>query len=639
MNKWSIVICAVVCMLLSAVCLIVALLGASSAADGKFDKKLGMTSPNGKIRFQCEMNVDNIPSLNVYYLNDNKWVKTLHIPHFGLTESSSEYLQFQGASEPATINDNYTMPFGKRLHCTNSATERIFNFIDHSGRIQDVIVRAYNDGVVFRYKLAQGYTECTNLEEQTTYAFDSSMNRWLQRYDVSYEKFFPLNPAEQIDCQWAYPSLFEIQNELFVLLSEADLKANNSASSLITIDKSVSYKIHNDENPTKMSNGWETPWRVAHIGSLGTIVESTLTTDVSEPCKLRNTKWIEPGTVSWIYWAYNHGSKDYQIVKQYIDMAAKLHLPYMLIDAEWDEMGNGGDINTAIAYAKQKGVKLLIWYNSTTNWIDYAPGPKYRLNNIEDREKEFKWLQDNGIAGVKIDFFEGDKQRAIEYSIDLIECAAKYNLLVNLHGATMPRGWQRTYPNLMTTEAVLGAEWYNNAPFLTNKAAAHNATLPFTRGVVGSMDYTPCTFSDSQFPHITTHAHELALTILFESALLHLADRPSSYLSQPKFIQYFLSKLPTIWDDTKFIGGYPGEYIVMARQYNNRWYIAGINGTDSAKEIDLDLSILNLKNTRFMLITDNNDEQQKWNFKKLSGEELPKTITCLPRGGFVLVQK
>ncbi len=186
--------------------------------------------------------------------------------------------------------------------------------------------------------------------------------------------------------------------------------------------------------------------------------------------------------------------------------------PYSLIDWEWDQMGNGGNLEDAVKYAHERGVKPLLWYNSSTNWL--GPTPLYRLNKPEDRAKEYEWLNKLGISGIKVDFFAGDSISSMDYYIDLLEDAAKYKLMVNLHGATIPRGWQRTYPHLMSVEAVYGAEWYNNNGVLTNQAAAHNATLPFTRNVVGPMDYTPGTFSDSQHPHITTYAHELALPVI-----------------------------------------------------------------------------------------------------------------------------
>ena len=324
-------------------------------------------------------------------------------------------------------------------------------------------------------------------------------------------------------------------------------------------------------------------------------------------------------------------------------MAATLHLPYVLIDAEWDQMdqlasNEGKTIEDAIAYAKEKGVKPMIWYNSSVGWVDGAPTPKYRLNKPEDREKEFAWCEKLGVAGVKIDFFSGDNQMNMDYCLDLLESAARHHLLVNFHGATIPRGWQRTWPNLMSTEGVYGAEWYNNVPTFTAKAAAHNATLPFTRNVIGPMDYTPCAFSDSQHPHITTHAHELALTVLFESGLQHLADKPESYLAQPHEVQDFFSHLPAVWDETRFISGYPGESVVLARRSGDTWYIAGINGTDEPKAPPL-LSRRGLgwsDQPHITAFLDAGDRAWKI-LPKVS--ELPEKVVCRPRGGFVYIVK
>ena len=225
----------------------------------------------------------------------------------------------------------------------------------------------------------------------------------------------------------------------------------------------------------------------------------------------------------------------------------------------------------------------------------------------------------------------------MDYCQDLLESAARHHLLVNFHGATIPRGWQRTYPNLLSTEGVYGAEWYNNVATFTQQAARHNATLPFTRNVVGPMDYTPCTFSDSQHPHITTNAHELALTVLFESGLQHLADRPESYLTQPAEVQQFLTSLPAAWDETRLLSGYPGEYVVMARRCGQTWYIAGINGTDTAKVITLTVGAMLPKASQAKLFLDSTDAQQKWELSTIAGSQLPDAISCQPRGGFVAV--
>ena len=317
-------------------------------------------------------------------------------------------------------------------------------------------------------------------------------------------------------------------------------------------------------------------------------------------------------------------------------MAVTLKLPYVLIDAEWDEMNKvasnaGKTIEDAVAYANAKGVKPLIWYNSSIGWINGAPGPKFRLNKPEDREKEFAWCEKIGVAGVKIDFFSGDNQANMDYCQDLMESAARHHLLVNFHGAPIPRGWQRTYPNLLSTEGVYGAEWYNNVPTFTNKAASHNATLPFTRNVVGPMDYTPCAFSDSQHPHITSKAHELALTVLFESGLQHLADRPESFLSQPQAVQDFLGQLPTVWDETRYVSGYPGQSAVLARRSGNTWYVAGVNGSDQPQTLATNLNFI--KKGSAKLFADDGNGQ--WSINTIS--KLPSQIACQPSGGFVLV--
>lgn len=322
-----------------------------------------------------------------------------------------------------------------------------------------------------------------------------------------------------------------------MLITEANIRRGHCGSFLYNGDNRDNYQVRLGDKKLAFSGVWESPWRLLIAGSLADITESTLVTDVSDPSKVEDTEWIKPGMVSWIYWAYNHGSQDYQIVKEYIDLAVKMKWPYDLIDWEWDVMRNGGNIQDAVKYALSQGVKPLVWYNSSTNWI--GPGPLFRLNKKADREKEYKWLSDMGVAGIKVDFFSGDSVSTMNYYIDLLEDAVKYKLMLNFHGATIPRGWQRTYPHMMSVEGVYGAEWYNNTPVLTNRAAEHNATLPFTRNVVGPMDYTPGTFSDSQHPHITSYGHELALPIIFESALQHMPDRPSVYYDMPEPVKSY----------------------------------------------------------------------------------------------------
>ena len=568
-----------------------------------------LTSPNGKVT----MTVENGKATLMF--NQQKVMD--------MTGDFSPVTQ-----APSTVTADYTMLAGKRRHCANEANEY------QSGSLT---VRLYNDGVAIRESQAS----------TLTYLIPEGMKRWMEQWTDSYEGFFPLSTtykvqpvpsfsgisksAEGYNNRWGYPALLEAFSQkgakVFALITEANILKGNSASCLF--NDGERYRVVPDEaQPSTIS---PQPWRVIIVGSLADIVESTLVTDVSEPSKIADTSWIHPGVVSWVYWAYNHGSNDYQIIKQYVDLAVSLHLPYVLIDAEWDGMKDGYTIEHAIRYAKAMGVKPLIWYNSSVGWVDGAPTPKFRLNKPEDREKEFAWCERLGVAGVKIDFFSGDNQKNMDYCIDLLECAARHHLLVNFHGATVPRGWQRTYPNLLSTEGVYGAEWYNNVPTFTDKAASHNATLPFTRNVIGPMDYTPCAFSDSQHPHITSHAHELALTVLFESGLQHLADRPESFLSQPAEIRQFLSTLPAAWDDTRFVCGYPGEYAVLARRSGDTWYLAGINGTDQPKTILLPTGGWNKgKKGNVTVYADGS------NWQISTRRDVPKSIKCIPRGGFIV---
>ena len=544
---------------------------------------------------------------------------------------------------PSRIKADYQMLIGKRLHCTNEANEYSMG---------NLVMRLYNDGLAFRYEY-KGLQNVKAPAEQTAYIIPEGIKRWMLQWSDGYEGFYPMSttanvkalggfggstPQNRLNNHWGYPLLMEPADDVFALITEANIERRQSASSLF--NEGERFSVVPDKNDLQLTGDWHTPWRVVIIGHLADIVQSTLVTDVSEPSQLTDTSWIKPGVVSWVYWAYNHGSNDYSIIKKYVDLAVALKLPYVLIDAEWDEMNKvasneGKNIEDAVAYAKSKGIKPLIWYNSSIGWINGAPGPKFRLNKAEDREKEFAWCEKIGVAGVKIDFFSGDNQENMDYCIDLMESAARHHLLVNFHGAPIPRGWQRTYPNLLTTEGVYGAEWYNNVPTFTKKAASHNAILPFTRNVIGPMDYTPCAFSDSQHPHITSHAHELALTVLYESGLQHLADRPESFLAQPAEVQQFLSHLPNVWDDTRYVAGYPGESAVLARRSGNTWYVAGINGTDEEQTISIPLKGIVKKAKNIYLFADSNDKNNPWNIT--TERRLPSAVTCQPRGGFVLV--
>jgi alpha-glucosidase len=315
-----------------------------------------------------------------------------------------------------------------------------------------------------------------------------------------------------------------------------------------------------------------------------------------------------------------------------------MNWPYTLLDWEWDAMTNGGNVEDAAKYIVSKGVKPLIWYNSGGNHTWVSATPKDRMLTHENRIIEFAKLKKLGFAGVKIDFFESEKQDMIRYYLDILKDAADYQMMVYFHGCLVPRGWSRTYPQLMTYEAVRGAEWYNNGPEFTLTAPEHNAILPFTRNVVGPMDYTPVTFTNSQFPHSTSYGHELALSVLFESGLQHMADRPEGYRVLPDTVKAFLKTVPNVWDDTKLVNGYPGKNVTIARRKGTAWYVGGINAEN--RELSQKVPLLFLQNGityKCTLIEDGkHDKIFRTRSLEINNDDF-LNVSLLRRGGFVAV--
>lgn len=607
---------------------------------------LDVTSPTGKLGVTVKPMEGKAYDKITFSVNyDGKTI--LSQTELGLETDIQKFygnLKLKSVSKAKRIIDDYKMITGKRSHCINEAFERTYSFENQEGNTLDITFRVYDNGVVFRYEINTIADKEYVVDEYTAYNIPQGAKRWMQQYDPGYEKFFPVSTDGKLPDRpkvnsWGYPGLVELQDSVFMLITEANIRRGHCGSLLFNGDNNDRYQVKLADKKQVAERTWGSPWRVLIIGGLSDIVESTLVTDVSDPSKVEYTEWINPGMVSWIYWAYNRGSKDYQKVKEYIDLAAEMHWTYNLIDWEWDEMSNGGNLQDAVKYTLNKGIKPLLWYNSSTNWI--GPGPLFRLNKKQDREKEYAWLSEMGIAGIKVDFFSGDSVSTMNYYIDLLEDAIKYKLMLNFHGATIPRGWQRTYPHMMSIEGVYGAEWYNNAPILTNRAAEHNATLPFTRNVVGPMDYTPGTFSNSQHPHITSYAHELALPVIFESALQHMPDRPSVYYGLPEPVKRLLSELPVAWDDTKLLAGYPGEEVILARRKGNVWYIGGINGTNETKTLHISLDKIAVNGKKISIFKDGIDDKHfaiEENIP-LANVKSDLTIECLPRGGFVAVIK
>ena len=365
-------------------------------------------------------------------------------------------------------------------------------------------------------------------------------------------------------------------------------------------------------------------------------MESTLVTDVSPASVVTDTSWIKPGRASWS-WLFDHDSpQDCSKLKAWVDLAATMGWEYSLVDANWDRMKNG-TIHDLIAYANSKGVGLLMWYNSGGPHNHVSEKPRGMMTHREIRREEMATLKKWGIKGVKVDFFQSDKQNIIQLYHDILQDAADFQIMVNFHGCTLPRGWSRTYPHLMSMEALRGEECYSFDKQFTTEAPIHNVIVPFTRNVVGPVDYTPVMFADNVYPHLTSYSHELALPVVFESGWLHFADGVKPYLDLPEAPKEFLKAIPVAWDETRFLAGEPGQFVVLARRNGRTWYLGGLNGEDVGRDVDVELGFLGNTRCTMELIADGKTPRQfEVDAQAVTGQDHIE-VRLLPYGGFTAV--
>jgi len=621
-----------------------------------FSQKIAVVSPNKKISIALYNKQNGDVGewyLKVNYINRGEKCEAIPQIDLGLSRSDQVFikgLKFLKAGKTLQVNEKYTALHGKRAQCYNTANETIISFENPGKARLNLIVRAYNDGFAFRYEFPEKGGSFVVNEELTAYCIPDSTKRWMEKFNPANEGLYSTMSDGDVQQDWGYPALFNTPDkDCWYLIHEADLDRNYCGSKLSNSGEKSKYKIsfpdqwngrgQGETKPT-ITLPWKSPWRVIVMGNLADILESTLIDDVSAPSVISKTDWIKPGIASWNYWSDNHGTKDFKTVCEFADLAASMGWPYTLLDWEWDAMGNGGKLEDALRYIHSLGIKPLMWYNSGGDHTWVSATPKDRMLTHENRMKEFAKLKGLGVAGVKIDFFESEKQNMIKYYLDILDDAAKFEMMVYFHGCLVPRGWARTYPHLMTYEGVHGAEWYNNGPEFTTTAPEHNTILPFTRNVVGAMDYTPVTFTNSQFPHITSYGHELALSVVFESGIQHMADRPEGYSTLPESVKSFLKQVPNAWDDTKLLDGYPGKEIIMARRKGDSWYIGGINAEIVEKRKKLTFNFLpeGVK-YKLNLITDGKHDKECATQDFVVDKSSTIEVKLLRRGGFVACLK
>jgi hypothetical protein len=505
---------------------------------------------------------------------------------------------------------------------------------------------ASNEGGAFRYRFPENATGVHVVKSELTgFTVPLETRGWLQpyhaasRYTPAYEDFyFNVSPGElppksrERALGWAFPALFHVpEAKAWLLLTESGTDASYCGTHLGSNSSGGLYQVAfpaaeectrgqtNEFGPEPRSMlPWTMPWRVVVVGKTAAeIAMETLVTDVAPPSRIRDTSWIKPGRASWSWWAYPDGPQTVERFNQFSDFAARMGWEYTLFDAGWWQAG----LPTIAEYARSKGVAPLAW--------DFA-GDFY---SPDQRKRKLDEFQAAGIQGVKVDFWCSDRQESIAAMQALFEDAASRRLVVNLHGCTVPRGWQRTWPNFLSAEAVLGAESYMFESRYTDKAAELNTVLPFTRNAVGPMDITPLACSPKKFARTTTAAHELAAATIFTSGLIHYADKPEFFDSLPLEARQILRDAPARWDETRCLISEPGRLVVMARRCNKTWVIAGINGTRGTVPVSLNLDAFRKLSRRTLIVEGKNSQME------MAAISVPKSDAFShqlpPRGGFI----
>lgn len=562
-------------------------------------------------------------------------------------EAFDRGLILQSPGKVESRREVYELFTGAAPRVDHTLNHRSLVFRNASNALIALDLAAGNEGVAFRYRFSEKAGEVRVLKtESTGFAVSPGARAWLQpyhaasRYTPAYEDFYfdvaPGEPPPQSRGKplgWSFPALFHVPSaEAWVLLAESGTDGSYCACHLGADSPGGRYRIAfpaGDEATKGQTNRvsseprstlpWTMPWRIMILGkSAGDIATATLVTDLAPPSRVSDTSWIRPGRASWAWWSYPDGPTNAELFNQFSDFAARMKWEYTLFDAGWWKPGLLG----IARHAQSIGVTPLAWLFA---------GDFY---NSQKRKEKLDEMEAAGVGGVKVDFWCSDRQEAIAAMHALFEEAAARRLVVNLHGCTVPRGWQRTWPNFLTAEAVLGTECYFFEPRYPEKAAELNTVLPFTRNAVGPMDSTPIACSPKKYPRTTTAAHELAVSLIITSGLIHYADKPQFFDSLPPDAIRVLQDAPARWDETRCLMGKPGRVAIFARRSRNTWFISGINGTDTALPVALDLSPFKDFRSR-LVISEGADARMQLAavpapYSNQWKHEMP------PRGGFIL---
>ena len=642
--------------------IVMAMLLGSSVASAE-NKQI--TSPDGKLVVTVA-DMDGRPSYSVSYDN----VLFLKPSPLGMIANIGDFSSGMSLEKNVSTNkidETYELASIKKSKVHYVANEAVFSFTQQGKTIYDVIFRISNNDVAFKYKMyPQGETlSCVVKQEVTGFVFPDGTTTFLcpqskpmggfARTSPSYETSYTADDVAGKNGWgegYTFPCLFRNGDNGWVLVSETGVNGGYCASRLLG-HKGRVYTIGFPQEGEANGNGTvspgialpgETPWRTITVGkTLAPIVETTVPFDVVKPLYQAKGEYTY-GRGSWSWIIGMDGSTNYKEQLRYIDFSAAMGYQSVLVDALWDKQIGRDKIEELAKYGKNKGVALYLWYNSNGYWNDAPQTPRGIMDNAIARRKEMKWMQSIGIRGIKVDFFGGDKQMTMQLYEDILSDANEYGLLVIFHGCTLPRGWERMYPNFASSEAVLASE---NLHFSQGSCdnEAFNATLhPFIRNTVGSMDlggsalnkYYNADNAPRGSRRVTSDVYALATAVLFQSPVQHFALAPNNLTDSPSWAIDFMKEVPTTWDEVRFIDGYPGKYVILARRHGDKWYIAGVNAQKETLKLKVNLPMFS-NGEKVRLFSD--DKVLQGGVKQIGigkKQELQLSIPC--NGGILIVK-
>lgn len=562
---------------------------------------------------------------------------------------------------------SYSQDKVKKRNIDVNARRATVEYEGDEGRKMNIEWHVADNDVAFRYHLPkqQGRASAVVKGEATGYRFPEDTKVYMthqsdpmigwKRTKPSYEEYYivdePLGTPSQYGRGFTFPALFRTGDGVWVFLTETDVDGYYCASRLSDFSDGVytiAYPMEEENNGNGQSAPGiaipgKTPWRTITMGETpAPVVETTIMYDLVEP-RYATSRAARPakGTWSWIVW--QDGSINYDDQIKFIDLAHELGYENVLIDNYWDTNIGEEKMKELIAYAHSKGVKPVLWFSSSGTWNDIVQGPTSRMDRPIVRKQTMKWLRDNGIDAIKVDFFGGDKQETMRLYEDILSDAADYGIDVIFHGCTMPRGWERMYPNYVGSEAVLASENMVFSQDFCDKEALHATLHPFIRNAGGIMEYGG-TFlnkrlnrgNDGGSTRRTTDLFQLAVAVLYQNPVQNFALTPNNLTDAPAEAISFMKNVPTTWDDTRYIGGEPGKYVVIARRHGDAWYVAGVSNAASPLKLDLDLSALAKAGSPVTLYSDGGADEVKVQQTTLKTPAAFK-VTLRPESGFVAI--